>query len=223
MIASPSTSHKKIRSVLLWGFLVSFLGSLPPGTTNVLMIKLAATHGYEASIWFAVGCMIAEVLCVSLCVTVMDRISRSPLLMRSLEWLSMLVIIWIVVSSFSPLKGFALMEIPGGKPAILLFGVVIMAINPVQLPFWAGWTTILMQRNLLKPTRADNLQYITGIAAGSILASALFIAGGRVITPWISGNETLIQWIFGLTFIVIALIQLKKIIFRPPAYRSQGR
>ena len=219
MIAAQSSTDSKIRSVLFWGFLVSFLGSLPPGTTNILMIQLAATHGYELAIWFAAGCMIAEILCVSLCVTIMDRITQSPMLMRSLEWVSMLVIIWIVTSSFSPLKGIAFMNIPEGRPETLLFGLVIMAINPVQLPFWVGWTTILMQRKILKPVRSDNLQYITGIAAGSIVASGLFIAGGHAITQWISGKETLIHWIFGLTFVVIALIQLKKIIFRPAAYR----
>jgi threonine/homoserine/homoserine lactone efflux protein len=218
MVIAQSTWHKKITSVLFWGFVVSFLGSLPPGTTNILMIQLAATKGYEIAAWFALGCMISEVLCVALCVTIMDRISETPLLMRALEWVSMLVIIWIVVSSFSPLKGFALMEVPEGNLETLLFGIVIMAINPVQLPFWVGWTTILMQRKLLKPTRSDNTQYIIGIAAGSIIASALFIAGGHVITRWIAGRETLIQWIFGLTFVVIALIHLKKIIFRRPAY-----
>jgi len=219
MVVAQSTWHKKIRSVLVWGFVVSFLGSLPPGTTNVLEIQLAATKGYEVAAWFAIGCMISEVLCVCLCVTIMDRISETPLLMRALEWVSMLVIIWIVVSSFSPLKGFALMEVPEGDLETLLFGVVIMAINPVQLPFWVGWTTILMQRKLLRPARADNTQYIIGIALGSIIASVLFIAGGHVITRWISGRETLIQWIFGLTFVVIALVHLKKIIFRRPAYR----
>lgn len=219
MIAAGSTSHSKIRSVLFWGFVVSFLGSLPPGTTNILMIQLAATHGYEVAGWFALGCMIAEVLCVSLCVTIMDRISQTPMLMRALEWLSMLVIIWIVVSSFAPLKGFALMEVPTGRLETFLFGLVVMAINPVQLPFWVGWTTILMQRKLLRPNRIDNVQYTIGIAGGSVLASALFIAGGQAITRWVAGHEILIQWIFGLTFVVIALVHLRKIIFKPQAYR----
>jgi threonine/homoserine/homoserine lactone efflux protein len=98
MISSNTIRHKREHSVLFWGFIVSFLGSLPPGTTNVLEVQLAATRGYEVATWFATGCMIAEVLCVSLCLLIMDRINESPKLMRSLEWVSLLVLIWIIVS-----------------------------------------------------------------------------------------------------------------------------
>lgn len=214
MISSNYIEHKKEHTVLLWGFLVSFLGSLPPGTTNLLTAQLTAEHGYKVSTWFALGCMLSEILCVSLCLAVMDKISRSGRIMRTLEWVSLLVLIWIIISSFATLKGvtIARLQFSPIKASPFFFGFVLMAMNPVQLPFWAGWTTVLMQRGLLKDDRHENIQYVSGIALGSIVASMLFIAFGQALTHWVAGKERTIQWVFLGMFVVIAAIQVTKIV-----------
>lgn len=207
--------------VLLWGFLISFLGSLPPGTTNILMIQLSATRGYMVSALFALGCMVAEVICVYICVKVMDRISQSRLLIRSMEWISLMVIAWLVVSSFSSVRD------PG--PVIpshispFLFGLLLMAVNPVQIPFWVGWTTIMIERKVLQSDGRDNTLYISGIAVGSLVASVLFIAGGHAISDAIAGRESLMQWAFGLALLAIAVTQVVKIVRNRRNGRLQGR
>jgi len=217
-----STRSKNEHSVLFWGFVVSFLGSLPPGTTNVLEVQLAALRGYEVATWFAIGCMISEILCVSLCLLITNRIHQSPKIMRSLEWVSLLALIWIIVSSFTTLKGVATAQLQFTPVSPLLFGLILMAMNPVQVPFWTGWTMLLMQRGLLKGDRLQRVNYVFGIAVGSILASILFIAGGQAITHWMAGKEKAIQWSFIGVFIVIAATQLIKI-FRKRRYRAQGQ
>ncbi|HZY79045.1 MAG TPA: hypothetical protein VFE50_05940 [Cyclobacteriaceae bacterium] len=194
--------------ILVWGFVISFLGSLPPGTTNVIMMQLSATKGYTIAGWFAVGCMVAEVVCVYVCVKVMDRISQSRLFIKSLEWVSLLVIVWLVISSFSSVKE---VPIPKNMPPVI-FGFLLMAINPVQIPFWVGWTTILIESKRLPVDGKDNALYILGIAVGSIAASLLFILGGRGIAAWIDGQESLFQWTFGIALVLIAMVQVVKII-----------
>jgi threonine/homoserine/homoserine lactone efflux protein len=220
-----SILQRRSLPIFFWGFLISFLGSLPPGTTNILMIQLAATRGYTVSSWFAFGCMLAEVICVFICLKVMHRISRSPLLIKSMEWVSLLVIVWLVVSSFASVKDPHPMDVPVIPEHIspFLFGLMLMLINPVQIPFWVGWTTILMERRTLSPDGHNNTQYIIGIAAGSILASGLFIAGGRAISDRIAGREVLMQWIFGLALMSIAITQLVKIVRKRKADRLQGQ
>jgi len=187
---------------------ISFLGSLPPGTTNVIMMQLSATTNYKVAGWFAFGCMIAEVVCVYVCVKVMDRISQSRLFIKSMEWVSLLVIAWLVISSFSSVKE---VPIPKNMPP-LVFGFLLMAINPVQIPFWVGWTTILIESKRLPVDGKDNALYIIGIAIGSLVASLLFILGGRGIAVWIDGQESLLQWTFGVALILIAGVQVFKII-----------
>ncbi|HMJ67682.1 MAG TPA: LysE family transporter [Cyclobacteriaceae bacterium] len=218
-------SPKRSLPVFFWGLMISFLGSLPPGTTNILLIQLAATKGYFVSSWFALGCMLAEVICVVVCVKVMDRISQSRLLIKSLEWVSLLVITWLVVSSFSTVKDPQPLDIPviSGHVSPFVFGFLLMLVNPVQIPFWIGWTTILMERKTLAPDGHDNTRYVTGIAIGSLLASAIFIAGGHAISGWISGRQALMQWIFGLALVTIAITQVITIVRKRKADRLQGQ
>jgi threonine/homoserine/homoserine lactone efflux protein len=212
----------KKMSILFWGFLVSFLGSLPPGTTNILMVQLATTRGYEISSWFAVGCALSEILCVALCLTVVDRIAKSGALIKSLEWMSLLVIVWIVASSFATIKDPTKTFVPL-LLSPFLSGVILMAINPVQLPFWAGWTTILIKRGRLTPSRRNHTLYMIGIAIGSLLASALFIICGHLIMHWMIGKQEIVQMSFVGILMLIAAIQVVKIIIRPKPYQSPGR
>ncbi|MEI9920416.1 MAG: LysE family transporter [Bacteroidota bacterium] len=212
MISSNAIADKREHSTLFWGFIVSFLGSLPPGTTNILMVQLTAARGYEAATWFAAGCMVSEMLCVSLCLLIMERINRAPKLMRALEWVSLMVLIWIIVSSFATLKGVASSQLQSSPGFPFLFGLILMAMNPVQVPFWAGWTTVLMQRGSLKHDWLEKVNYVFGIAVGSLVASMLFVACGQAITHWMAGKERTIQWTFTAIFIVIAMIQLIKIL-----------
>lgn len=213
---SPPITHKRELPILLWGFVISFLGSLPPGTTNVLTVQLAAFKGYETAAWFSLGCMVAEVICVSVCILVMDKMTKSNALINILEWATVALLIWIAVSSFAQVKNPTPNDVSliPGNVSPFMFGLFLMIINPVQMPFWFGWTMILIERKILPISNRYNIQYIIGIAIGSIAASAIFIAGGQAITRWVSGKELLIQWIFGLTFLLIALIQIWKIIKR---------
>jgi threonine/homoserine/homoserine lactone efflux protein len=225
MEAINTIIQKRSLPILLWGFVISFLGSLPPGTTNILMIQLSATRGYLVSSWFALGCMAAEVICVYMCVKIMSRITQSRLLIKSLEWVSFMVILWLVVSSFASVKD----PHPMGVPVIpehfspFMFGLLLMLINPVQIPFWVGWTTILIERKILHAYGHDNIQYIIGIAAGSLLASLLFIAGGHAISGWIAGRQALMQWVFGLALVIIAITQVVKIVRRRKADLLPGQ
>lgn len=209
-----SLTHRYEMPIALWGFVISFVGSLPPGTTNILTIQLSATRGYEASAWFSAGCMIAELLCVSICIVVMDRIRQSKILIKSMEWASLLIITWLVVSSFATVKDPTPLDIPlmPHNASPFLFGILLMAVNPVQIPFWFGWTTILIERRLIKAGTSDSVWYVTGIALGSAAASALFITCGQMISDWVSGRETLLQWMFGLFFLSVGAAQVFKIV-----------
>jgi threonine/homoserine/homoserine lactone efflux protein len=178
------------------------------------MVQLSATRGFLVAGWFALGCMLAEVVCVFVCVRIMDRVSQSRVFVKSLEWVSLLIIVWLVVSSFSSIKNPHALDVPIIPRHIspFLFGFLLMAVNPVQIPFWVGWTTILMERKLLRTDSRQNGLYMIGIAAGSVAASILFIAGGRGIASWIEGREVMFQWTFGLALILIAVVQVAKIV-----------
>src|SRR4029078_5436754 len=87
-------------------------------------------------------------------------------------------------------------------------GMAMSAINPMQIPFWFGWSTVLFSRKVLLPKKDHYNAYIAGIGMGTFIGHCIFIFGGRLIVEKLNANENVMQWIIGAIFAVTALIQL---------------
>ena len=93
-----------------------------------------------------------------------------------------------------------------------LLGMFMCAINPVQIPFWFGWSTVLFTKKILEPVPAQYNSYIVGIGLGTLLGNAVFIFGGKWVAQRISNSEQYINWVIGGIFAITAIIQLWKIL-----------
>jgi threonine/homoserine/homoserine lactone efflux protein len=93
-----------------------------------------------------------------------------------------------------------------------LLGVVMCAVNPVQIPFWFGWSTVLFTKKVLLPRNDHYNLYIIGIGIGTFIGNCIFIYGGQLIAEKINNNQHILNWVIGGIFALTALIQLWKII-----------
>ncbi len=174
-----------INSVRLFGlaFLLSFLGSLPPGTTNLMTVQLVGSSGIVVAILFSLGCLLAELVAVSASVFLVDRMLRFKGVARLLQWISLFVLLALAIFSFiaagSESSGDFSPAWDGSSP--LIVGFVMMLINPVQLPFWLGWTTVLVGKRVLRTAGFHYVLYVAGSALGSLAASACFIVLGKLL------------------------------------------
>jgi threonine/homoserine/homoserine lactone efflux protein len=99
-------------------------------------------------------------------------------------------------------------------------GLTMSAVNPVQIPFWFGWSTVLFTKNILLPRNSHYNTYIVGIGLGTLLGNCVFIFGGRIIADRISSNQNILNWVIGGIFLVTALIQLYKILKHKDAHHD---
>lgn len=91
-----------------------------------------------------------------------------------------------------------------------LMGVFMCTINPVQIPFWFGWSTVLFSKNILEPKPAQYNSYIVGIGLGTLMGTSVFIFGGKWMVQHIANSQQYLNWVIGAIFALTALIQLKK-------------
>lgn len=199
---------------------ISFIGSLPPGTTNVLTIQLAASEGKLTAGFFALGCLAAEILYVALSLYVMVRLLRYERLIKYLQWISLAVLLGLAFVSFkatlndSPSK--VIKVISGYSP--FLFGFILMIINPVQIPFWLGWNSILLEKKMLQLKWSHYIFYTVGAGAGSLLASFMFIFAGNWVLSFVT--QQYFYYIIAIVFLITALLQLLVIIRNASKGRS---
>ncbi|MGN6340619.1 MAG: LysE family translocator [Ginsengibacter sp.] len=200
--------------VFFWGLLVSFLGSLPLGTLNVAAMQISVQESIHNAILFALGSLTVEMIYVRVSLVGINWVRKQKKLFRYMEWITVAIVLALAIGSFA-----AAMKTHPAKNVVLnnninryALGVMLSAINPVQIPFWFGWSTVLFTKNILAPKNSFYNLYIVGIGIGTLLGNFVFIFGGKWIVTLLNGNQNFLNWIIGGIFTVTAIIFLIKIL-----------
>jgi threonine/homoserine/homoserine lactone efflux protein len=202
----------------LWGGGISLLGTLPLGTLNIAAMQVSISEGVRQGVFFSLGVALVEVLYVRLSVVGISWIMKHAKLLRYMEWVAVLIVLALAFGSFwaaatpSQEKSFLLQS---NLPNFLL-GVSLSAINPMQIPFWFGWTTVLFSKNVLKD-RADYYNiYTLGIGSGTFIGLMVFVFGGALLVKKLNTSQDVINFVLGCVFAVTAIILIVKILTKKP-------
>lgn len=204
----------KLMRIFAMGLMISFLGTLPLGTLNISAMQISVTDGIRPALYFVTGALIIEMIYVRVSLVAMHWVLRNKRLFRWLEWGSILIILALSVSSFVAAAD------PVVKKNVLLssgihrfwLGILMSALNPVQIPFWFGWSTVLFTKNVLQHRNNHFNIYILGIGVGSLIGNLVFIFGGRFIVEVLNTNQKVLHWIIGTIFLITAVILAVKVV-----------
>ena len=205
----------KVARVFLWGMMISFLGSLPMGTLNVTAMQIGIQESIENALLFSGGSLLIEMVYVRISLVAINWVRKQGRIMKIMEWLTFGIIAALAVGSFiaaSKGVGDAKNIMLNNNMNRLLLGMFMCAINPVQIPFWFGWSTVLFSKKILQPVNAQYNSYIIGIGLGTLMGNAVFIFGGKWLVERIHNSEQYINWVIGGIFALTATIQLWKIL-----------
>jgi threonine/homoserine/homoserine lactone efflux protein len=202
----------KLLRIFLTGMFISFLGSLPLGTLNIAAMQISISDGIVPALKFAAGSLLAEMIYVRLSLIAMDWVRKQEKIFRILEWVTLAIVVALAISSF-----YAALHPSVHKNVILsstlhrfFLGFFMSTLNPMQIPFWFGWSTVLFTKKILLPVNSHYNSYIVGIGLGTLMGNSVFIFGGQLIANRFNDNQHLMHWIIGGVFAVTALIQLWK-------------
>jgi threonine/homoserine/homoserine lactone efflux protein len=211
---------QKLVKIFCWGLMISFLGSLPLGTLNVAAMQIGIQESIKDAVYFSFGSLLVEMIYVRISLVGIDWVRKQNKLMKAMEWVTLLIIIALAVGSF-----MAASKNGGNTKNVLLqnnmhrflLGMFMCAINPVQIPFWFGWSTVLFTKKILEPKHNQYNSYIIGIGIGTLLGNCVFIFGGKWMVNKIANSQQYLNWIIGGIFAITAIIQLIKILMKKDA------
>jgi threonine/homoserine/homoserine lactone efflux protein len=198
--------------IFFTGLFISFLGTLPLGTLNAAILQVSASEGILPAIYFSLGALIVEMVYVRLSLVAMDWVRQRKKLFEWFEWISIFIVVLLAIGSFmaatkeSNTKNIIL----GNSVPPFILGLGLSAINPVQIPFWFGWSTVLFARKILLPINLHYNIYIAGIGIGTFIGNAVFVFGGRFVVKNLNTNMQMINWVIGAVFALTALIMIWK-------------
>ncbi len=209
----------KLFRIFGWGMIISFLGSLPLGTLNVAAMQLGIYESIKNAMFFSSGSLLVEMIYVRISLVGINWINKQQKLMQIMQWITFGIIVILAYVSF-----YAAMQTTSGGREIginpyknittnrFLLGIGLCAINPVQIPFWFGWSTVLFSKKILEPVNAQYNSYIFGIGFGTLAGNCVFIFGGKLLVNSIANSQQYLNWVIGGIFAVTALITLWKIL-----------
>ncbi len=214
---------KQLLRVFGAGMVVSFLGSLPLGTLNIAAMQIAITEGIMSAVMFSLGSLTAEMVYVRLSLFAMDWVRRQEKIFKLLEWITLLVVLALAIASFYAALHPSVEDnvILNNRSSYYLLGLIMSAVNPVQIPFWFGWSTVLFTRGVLHPKTSHYNIYIFGIGLGTLLGNCVFIFGGRLAAKSVQDNQPLLNYIIGSVFAITALIQAWRMFVRKKNFTAK--
>jgi threonine/homoserine/homoserine lactone efflux protein len=200
--------------IFITGLTISFLGTLPLGTLNIAAMQIAITDGLSPAMYFVMGALLVEMIYVRVSLVAMNWVFRHKTLFRWLEWISIVIILALAVSSFIAAADPVVKKnvlLSGGIHRFWL-GVLMSSLNPVQIPFWFGWSTVLFTKKVLEHNNSHYNTYILGIGLGTFIGNLVFVFGGRFIVDVLNTNQKILHWIIGGIFLVTAIILTIKVL-----------
>jgi len=196
------------------GLSISFLGTLPLGTLNIAAMQISLSDGIRPALYFVIGALLVEMIYVRVSLVAMNWVLKNKRIFRIFEWLSILIILALAVSSFVAATDPVVKRnvlLSGGIHRFWL-GVVMSALNPVQIPFWFGWSSVLFTKNVLRHRNSDYNIYISGIGTGTFIGNLVFIVGGRFIVEVLNTNQRIMHLIIGVIFLLTATVLFVKMV-----------
>ena len=207
----------ELLTVLFAGFGVSFLGQLPLGNLNVAATQIGVEENFKNAWAFSIAGAFVEIIYLRLALNSSAWLMHNKMLFNYISWFT--VILFFTLGVLSIRK--AIVQKEAQKKGLLIdnkinrfvLGLMLSAVNPMQIPFWFFWGTYFINNGTVKPTAVDFNLFTIGACLGTLGGQVIYIHGGNWLVKKLHASHRILNIIMGAVFIISAMIQVYKIFF----------
>jgi threonine/homoserine/homoserine lactone efflux protein len=193
--------------LLLAGFVLSLLGSLPPGLISLSVAHTAMQRGWWAAIVLAAGAAAAEFFQAWGAVLLTDWFLSHPAAERAFQWAA--------VPIFLGLAGHLLFlakppRPPAEMPPVAMArqfakGVVVSVFNLLAIPYWFVYCGWLRVEGWWREGWPSTMLFAAGVTLGTVAALALYAWLGHLILQRSATVARQANRVVGLIFLGLGL------------------
>ena len=195
----------KTLKVCIAGLLISFLGALPLGSLNITVFDISATQSIENALLFAFAAIFIELVYVRLTLWGSNKIVLEGKWVYIVFSLAITLLLYLGISSL--LTATQVGELSLTKSALpkitspILLGLLLSALNPLQIPFWFTWNKVLESKEILEHKTISFISYMFGIGTGTLISMLIFIYAGKLIVDSYSKYAQWSNFLLGLLYV----------------------
>jgi threonine/homoserine/homoserine lactone efflux protein len=185
-------------------FVVSFIGTLPPGSLNIMVIQLGLEHKISIAWRFAFAATIVEYPYAWVAVKFETLITSSPIITENFQIIT--AVVMLLLGIFSLLTAVKKTS-TANKFSRSGFrrGLLLAVLNPMALPFWVAMTAYIRSRGWTDLSDNYELQfYLLGVCLGTLVAFMMFAYLARSVVKYFNESK-LLPFIPGVSLLALAL------------------
>lgn len=193
-------------------FLISYVGSIPPGTVNISVMQLAMLQRKRAAIFLGLSASIVEFIYAGFTVQFhifLNTHETLSMYFRIITAITLVVLgIW---NLYTKSKSTSVkVTIDKGRQGFIR-GILLGFLNPMTIPFWLAITTYLENEKLVLVQGAGFWVYLAGLSMGTFVLLLTVVSLGFRFTK-VSDNRFIVHRLPGIILIAIGLYFFMKLL-----------
>jgi len=200
---------------IFFGFIVSFLGSLPLGYLNIVGVEILSKWGINPLIFYLFGVIVVESVVIYFTVIFASQLAENSRLMKFIDFFAVFFLLLIAYLFYSQSNQSAqdhdyLEDYVQYSP--FLIGMVLCGLNFLQIPFWLGWNLYLMNANYIVLGKKLKFHYVLGTLVGTFFGMiSVIVLLESLSLKILDYSKVIMPIVIPLFFIGLAIFQMKKV------------
>lgn len=191
-----------IIQVFIIGTIISFIGSIPPGTLNLAVLQLGMEHKIKTAIRFALAVSIIEYPYAWIAVVFESWITSSPVIVDNFQLITAIVMLLIGAFSVWSARKPSEFSVKFNESGFRR-GLILSILNPMAIPFWIAYTAFLKSQGWIDLSTSWRVHsYVLGTSVGVMILLTLFTLLAKRLSSYVKDNR-IVKLVPGLTLLVL--------------------
>jgi threonine/homoserine/homoserine lactone efflux protein len=202
---------QKLKNILV-GFLVSFVGSIPLGYLNIIGYEIYSKKGFQNTVEYLIGVVLVEAVVIYATLLFADVLTQQKKWLKRIELFTIIFLLILGASFFLNQDNTNATSNSVYTNYLPFFtGLILSALNFIQIPFWTGWNLYLINNKYISIEKSNKYLYLFGTLFGTFFGMLGLIFGLHYFAKN-SGfvDAGMISKIFPIIFFGLALLQIIK-------------
>ncbi|WP_436514391.1 LysE family translocator [Ekhidna sp. To15] len=202
-----------ILQTLIVAFVVSYIGSIPPGTINVSVMQMAILNKRRAAVFLAFAASAVEFLYAGVTVQFHIYLNTNEVIADYFRIITSIALIGLGLSNILSKSTSSSIKVDTkftGRHGFLR-GLLLGFLNPMTIPFWLAITTYLENDDWINVDGYGFWMYLIGLAAGTFCLLLTVNALGKRFSK-IADNHFLVHKVPGFLLLGLGVYFLLKLV-----------
>ncbi len=196
-----------IVQVFLVGLIFSFIGSIPPGTLNILVLQLGLENKVKTALRFALAVALVEYPYAWIAVVFESWITSSPAITQNFQLTGAIVMTTIGFVSLWAARKPSNISVRFQESGFRR-GFVLSVLNPQAIPFWVAVTAYLKIEGWIDLSSQWLIHsYVFGTSVGAMMLLTILAVSAQKISG-VFQQSKLIRMIPGAVLLILGAVSL---------------